>query len=58
VCCLGPRQLDARADPELGVPAASEQTQAVTGGTAAFRAAQGEAIVRAEDDQITIKLVS
>jgi hypothetical protein len=40
------------------VPAAPEQTQAVTGGTAAFRAAQGEAIVRAEDDQITIKLVS
>jgi hypothetical protein len=39
------------------VPTAPEQTQAVTGGTAAFRAAQGEATIRAEDDEITIKLV-
>jgi hypothetical protein len=39
------------------VPSAPEQAAAVTGGTGAFIAAQGEAIVRAEDDQITIRLV-
>jgi hypothetical protein len=39
------------------VPAAPEQSQAVTGGTGAFRAARGDAIVRAEDDQIDVRLV-
>lgn len=39
------------------VPAAPEQAQAVTGGTGAFRAARGDAIVRAADDQITVRLV-
>ena len=39
------------------VPTAPEQTAAVTGGTGAFRTAHGEAIIRAEDDQITIRLV-
>jgi hypothetical protein len=39
------------------VPTAPEQAVAVTGGTGAFRTAQGEAIIRAEDDQITIRLV-
>ena len=39
------------------VPGSSEQAQAVTGGTGQFRAAQGDAIVRAEDDQITVRLV-
>jgi hypothetical protein len=38
------------------VPATAEQSQAVTGGTGEFRAADGEAILRAEDDLITIKL--
>jgi hypothetical protein len=39
------------------VPVAPEQAAAVTGGTGAFVTAQGEAIIRAEDDQITIRLV-
>jgi hypothetical protein len=39
------------------VPAVPEQTQAVTGGTGAFKTAQGEVSIRAEDDQITIALV-
>jgi hypothetical protein len=39
------------------VPGTPEQAQAVTGGTGAFRAARGDAIVRAEDDQITVRLV-
>ena len=39
------------------VPATAEQTQAVTGGTGAFKAARGEVSVRAEDDQIAITLV-
>lgn len=39
------------------VPTAPEQAAAVTGGTGAFITAQGEAIIRAEDDQITIRLV-
>jgi hypothetical protein len=39
------------------VPGAPEQSQAVTGGTGAFRAARGDAIVRAEDDQIDVRLV-
>jgi len=39
------------------VPSAPEQTAAVTGGTGAFSTAQGEAIIRTEDDQITIRLV-
>jgi hypothetical protein len=38
------------------VPATAEQSQAVTGGTGQFSAADGEAIVRAEDDLITLKL--
>ena len=38
------------------VPATPEQSQAVTGGTGEFTAADGETIVRAEDDLITIKL--
>jgi hypothetical protein len=38
------------------VPSAPEQTQAVTGGTGEFRTAQGDAVIRAEDDQITIRL--
>jgi hypothetical protein len=39
------------------VPAAPEQAQAVTGGTGEFRATQGDAAVRAEDDRITVRLV-
>jgi hypothetical protein len=39
------------------VPATPEQKQAVTGGTGAFKTAQGEVSVRAEDDQIAISLV-
>jgi hypothetical protein len=39
------------------VPTTPEQAAAVTGGTGAFAAAQGEAIIRAVDDQITIRLV-
>lgn len=39
------------------VPMAPEQTQAVTGGTGVFRAAAGEAVVRAEDDEIVVRLV-
>jgi hypothetical protein len=39
------------------VPSTPEQTAAVTGGTGAFIAAQGEATIRAEADQITIRLV-
>jgi hypothetical protein len=38
------------------VPAAPEQLQAVTGGTGEFRIAQGDAVVRAEDDEITVRL--
>lgn len=38
------------------VPAEPEQAAAVTGGTGAFRGAQGEASVRGEADQITIHL--
>jgi hypothetical protein len=38
------------------VPAAPEQAQAVTGGTGQFRAAQGDALVRAEADEITVRL--
>jgi hypothetical protein len=39
------------------VPSTPEQAAAVTGGTGAFSAAQGEATIRAEADQITIRLV-
>jgi hypothetical protein len=39
------------------VPTSAEQAQAVTGGTGQFRGAQGDAIVRAEADQITVRLV-
>ena len=39
------------------VPSAPQQPAAVTGGTGAFSTAQGEASIRAEDDQITIRLV-
>jgi hypothetical protein len=39
------------------VPGSPEQAQAVTGGTGQYRAARGDAIVRAEDDQITVRLV-
>ena len=39
------------------VPSAPQQAAAVTGGTGAFSTAQGEASIRAEDDQITIRLV-
>jgi hypothetical protein len=39
------------------VPAATEQTQAVTGGTGMFRGAAGEAVVRAEADRIVVRLV-
>ena len=37
-------------------PAAAEQAQAVTGGTGAFRAAEGETSIRAEDDLILVRL--
>ena len=37
-------------------PAAADQAQAVTGGTGAFRAAGGEASIRAEDDLIVVRL--
>jgi hypothetical protein len=39
------------------VPSTPEQPAAVTGGTGAFNTAQGEAVIRAQDDQITIRLV-
>jgi hypothetical protein len=39
------------------VPSSPEQAQAISGGTGQFRGAQGDAIVRAEDDQITVRLV-
>jgi hypothetical protein len=38
------------------VPAAAEQSQAITGGTGAFRAAAGEAQIRAEADEIVVRL--
>jgi hypothetical protein len=37
-------------------PAKADQAQAVTGGTGAFRLARGEASVRAEADQIIVRL--
>jgi hypothetical protein len=40
----------------LFVPAVAEQSAAVTGGTGEFANARGEAIIRAEDDQITLRL--
>jgi hypothetical protein len=40
----------------LFVPVAAEQAAAVTGGTGEFANARGEAIIRAEDDQITLRL--
>ena len=38
------------------VPAEAEQTAAVTGGTGEYRTARGEIVVRAEADQILVKL--
>jgi hypothetical protein len=38
------------------VPAAAEQSAAVTGGTGAYRTARGEVAIRAEADQIVVKL--
>jgi len=38
------------------VPAAAEQSAAVTGGTGAYRTARGEVVIRAEADQIVVKL--
>jgi hypothetical protein len=39
------------------VPSAPEQSLAVTGGTGEFATARGEVSVRAEQDQITVRLV-
>jgi hypothetical protein len=38
------------------VPAKAEQAAAVTGGTGAYRAARGEAIIRSEADEIVVEL--
>ena len=38
------------------VPAAAEATAAITGGTGDYRTARGEIVVRAEADQIVVKL--
>jgi hypothetical protein len=38
------------------VPAAPEQAAAITGGTGAYRTAHGEIVVRAEADQIVVRL--
>jgi hypothetical protein len=38
------------------VPAAAEQTVAVTGGTGAFKTARGELSIRTEDDKLVVKL--
>jgi hypothetical protein len=38
------------------LPAKAEQAAAVTGGTGAYRAARGEAIVRAEADELELHL--
>jgi hypothetical protein len=38
------------------VPAKAEQAAAVTGGTGAYRAARGEAIIRAEADEIVLHM--
>jgi len=38
------------------VPAKAEQAAAVTGGTGAYRAARGEAVIRAEADEIRVNL--
>ena len=38
-------------------PSEPESVAAITGGTGAYRAAQGEIVVRAEADQIIVKLV-
>jgi hypothetical protein len=38
------------------VPAKAEQAAAVTGGTGAYRAARGEALIRAEADEIRVNL--
>jgi hypothetical protein len=38
------------------VPAAPEQAAAITGGTGEYRTARGEIVVRAEADQIIVKL--
>jgi hypothetical protein len=39
------------------VPSAPEQSLAVTGGTGEFAAARGEVSIRAEQDQITVRLI-
>ena len=38
------------------VPAKPEQSAAITGGTGQYRAAHGEVVVRAEADQLVVKL--
>ena len=38
------------------VPAQPESTAAITGGTGEYRTARGEIVVRAEADQIVVKL--
>ena len=38
------------------VPAKAEQSAAITGGTGAYRTARGEVVVRAEADEIVVKL--
>ena len=38
-------------------PAAADQAQAVTGGTGAYRAARGDATIRAEEDVILVRLL-
>ena len=38
------------------VPANAEQSAAITGGTGAYRTARGEIVVRAEADQIIVRL--
>ena len=38
------------------VPAKAEQSAAITGGTGEYRTARGEVVIRAEADQIVVKL--
>ena len=38
------------------VPAAPEQSAAITGGTGAYTTARGEIVVRAIDDSLVVKL--
>ena len=56
--CIGSLALDAGTITMQGpfVPAKAEQSAAITGGTGAYAKARGEIVVRAEDDQLVVRL--